>query len=25
VAAVFTVHTFADFLQIAYSKGQDAL
>lgn len=25
VAAVFTVHTLADFLQIAYSKGQDTL
>jgi hypothetical protein len=25
VASVFTVHTLADFLQIAYSKGEDAL
>ena len=25
VAAVFTVHSAADFLQIAYSKGQDTL
>ena len=25
VASVFTVHTLADFLQIAYSKGQDTL
>jgi uncharacterized protein DUF1360 len=25
VASVFTVHTLADFLQIAYSKGEDTL